>query len=68
LLRNVTVTTVIIRIAVSDIFIAVSDIRVRNYSAADVCVRVFGNGDTDVPGRWHPDKDVRMSDFLGAFA
>ena len=30
-------------------------------TAADIFVRVFGNGDKDVPGRVLPDIDVRKS-------
>jgi hypothetical protein len=39
----------------------VSDFCVRNFPAAAVQVRVYGYGDTDVPGRQLPDTDVRKS-------
>jgi hypothetical protein len=44
--------------------IAVSDICVRNHSAADILVRITLHWDKDVPNRKHPDKDVRMSGFF----
>ena len=31
--------------------------------AADIFVRVFGNGDKDVPGSLFQDKDVRKSGY-----